>query len=267
MQVTAGSEPETQPPPYTHSGTVTEATGEDLQSKAGIYWPRVFTEGVTILLSILLAFAIDAWWNSRQAAENEQDYLDGLLTEFQTSRRMIEEQIIALEDATSATRELLSLNASAAMGMDPDSLALLFDRSIRVSYPQLPSGSLQALLASGQLNVIRDDELAARLATWPSLVAEAAANGVLLDNNRELALLPFLDQHMGQLRIAQHTGLLQDFPRTRFPVAARAMFATPVLEGHLTARAVRLAVTTNEYHGLASAADSTINSISKRREE
>ncbi len=37
-----------------------------------IPWPRILAEGVAIVLSILLAFGIQAWWEGVQEREEEQ---------------------------------------------------------------------------------------------------------------------------------------------------------------------------------------------------
>lgn len=42
-------------------------------------------EGLVIVLSILAAFAIDAWWDGRQEQEREQIVLEGILEEFRDS--------------------------------------------------------------------------------------------------------------------------------------------------------------------------------------
>ena len=44
-----------------------------------IPWPRIFAEGFAIVLSILLAFGIQAWWEERQDRAVEQALLTGLV--------------------------------------------------------------------------------------------------------------------------------------------------------------------------------------------
>lgn len=47
-----------------------------------IPWSRIFVESVAIVGSILLAFAIDAWWDDQQERKQEQVYLGALHQEF-----------------------------------------------------------------------------------------------------------------------------------------------------------------------------------------
>ena len=47
-----------------------------------IPWMRISVEATAIVASILLAFAIDAWWQNRQDRIDEQEILAGLRSEF-----------------------------------------------------------------------------------------------------------------------------------------------------------------------------------------
>ena len=42
-------------------------------------WPRIFAEGLAIVVSILLAFGIQAWWEERQERAVEKALLTGLV--------------------------------------------------------------------------------------------------------------------------------------------------------------------------------------------
>src|SRR5687767_10361472 len=50
-----------------------------------IYWRRIVAEALAIVASILLAFAIDTWWERRGLAREETVVLQGLLADFQST--------------------------------------------------------------------------------------------------------------------------------------------------------------------------------------
>ena len=50
------------------------------------HWPRIFAEGGAIVVSILLAFWIDAWWDDRADEQQERALLNALLQDFQAAR-------------------------------------------------------------------------------------------------------------------------------------------------------------------------------------
>ena len=52
-----------------------------MQSKQDIPWARITIEATAIIVSILVAFAIDAWWEDRRERQEERDYLSSLRQE------------------------------------------------------------------------------------------------------------------------------------------------------------------------------------------
>ena len=77
-----------------------------------IPWKRIAIEAAAIVASILLAFAIDAWWADRQRLIEEKSVLQSLYPEVQELVRLVdyyETYIVALRDATRRT-----YNASAS---------------------------------------------------------------------------------------------------------------------------------------------------------
>jgi len=54
-----------------------------------ISWPRVFAEGTAIVVSILLAFSIEAWWGDRQRVNDERIVLQSLLDDLQKKQAFL----------------------------------------------------------------------------------------------------------------------------------------------------------------------------------
>ena len=50
-----------------------------------IPWRRILIDGAVIVVSILLAFSIDAWWNNRIEQQREREQLVSMRAEFQAS--------------------------------------------------------------------------------------------------------------------------------------------------------------------------------------
>ena len=61
--------------------------------RSGIQWRRILVESVAVVLSILVAFLIDAWWDSHQEGLRERELLEGLLTDFEASRPGLENRL------------------------------------------------------------------------------------------------------------------------------------------------------------------------------
>ena len=71
-------------------------------------WGFLFTEGVLIVASILLAFTLDSWWDERKERREEAEILHGLNNEFLLNRAMLDYRI---------GRHELDLRGMAALGL------------------------------------------------------------------------------------------------------------------------------------------------------
>ena len=156
-----------------------------MEPASQIPWRRVGVEGVVIVGSILIAFAIDAAWDGQQerAAEREvlialeQDMLD---TQAEVSR------VVEAEAALTASLEAL-LDASA------DDLAGLSQEAaleILLGLARTPTfGPYDGSIRGGQLVALRDPELRRALGTWAGSVADVVdVNPLLMENIRVLRL-------------------------------------------------------------------------------
>ena len=86
-----------------------------------IPWPRILAEGGAIVVSILLALSIEAWWADRQDRAEEQGILLGLKSEFEQNLGLIE---IELSYRRAVVASILKIfDASVARtSLEPDEL-------------------------------------------------------------------------------------------------------------------------------------------------
>ena len=82
-----------------------------------IPWPRILAEGVAIVVSILLAFGIQAWWEGRQEINREQRMLGALVAEFEENAEVLEEAQQVYRRYYSEALRLLEL-----IGRDPPAI-------------------------------------------------------------------------------------------------------------------------------------------------
>lgn len=127
----------------------------------------LFLEGFVILVSILAAFGLHAWWGQIQDREAEADHLQLLRSDFLETRRRLQ----ATEDherrVIEVARGLLKPEGEPPDGAVLD--ALLYDLWSLPTFEPV-DGALQELLSSGGLRLIRDETLRRALAAWPSEV-------------------------------------------------------------------------------------------------
>lgn len=135
---------------------------------------RLALESFVIIGSILAAFALDTWWDQRQERAEEQETLSALQVEFEQARMDVEwygsGQVRILDAVTLLVDEL---HAAWRAGRRTVTLP---DTALGLAYvPPTVSptlGTLEGLVSSGRLGLLRDRELRTALGGWGTELAE-----------------------------------------------------------------------------------------------
>ena len=140
--------------------------------RSAIPWRRILVESAAVVLSILLAFLIDASWDARQQAQRERELLQGLLTDFEASRPGLEDRLDLARRMANGTGQFLGLVAGKplpATVIVPDSL--MFSVLGGPTF-EPATNTLDAALASGEIEIIRSSRLRSELAQWRRALAD-----------------------------------------------------------------------------------------------
>ena len=86
-------------------------------------WRRGVAEGCVIVASILLAFWIDAWWDSRQARELETEALSALAEEVAANRAELQNVLDATDDRLARITQFLQATPDLLLAVPMDSVA------------------------------------------------------------------------------------------------------------------------------------------------
>ena len=137
---------------------------------------RLTLEALVIIASVLAAFALDRWWDMRGANKEQQEVLAGLEAEFREAKALLERYRNFQERIRASTLSTLTaLQAASAAGA---SFVIVPDTALGWAYvpptarPSL--GTLDGLLASAHLSVVRNIELRNALASWKGVFDELA---------------------------------------------------------------------------------------------
>lgn len=142
--------------------------------RSGLRW--FAAEILVVVAGILIALALNAWWQGREQRRDEQRLLAALLDEFGANRDRLAEILAFHEDLKATTRALLTLSADPPLALSADSVdQLLADVTWWASYTTLESTVLDAAVLDGQLDLIQADSLRRLLSAWRSEVESAAA--------------------------------------------------------------------------------------------
>lgn len=166
---------------------------------------RVMVEGLAIVVSILLAFGIDAWWDRRNERRLETEYLAALTTEVRDGLTEIRGDLRQRERLETRLAYVLSGDDIPA-----DSLrATLRDAAI-VSNVAPPTAVVDDLVSSGRLSLIRSSEIREAVMLYRQMLAKNEANEAPHHEFVDARFIPYLAE---RLPLAGIVGRLPDGAR------------------------------------------------------
>jgi hypothetical protein len=164
-----------------------------------IAWRQISVEAFAIVVSILLAFSIDAWWDGRKGRLQEEEILLGLEIEFVDLMERLDNWAQYNRTGMDYIERYLSDSVS---DMNLEAIESTFvHASIANVLDQ--GGAIDGLIASGRLEKISDREIRARLIKWPDWLEDMHTNDLSARSYAMREITPFLSKH--------------GFPRTACP--------------------------------------------------
>jgi hypothetical protein len=143
-----------------------------MKNNGQIPWKSISAESIAIIISILLAFAIDAWWDERKERHFEQEALAGLEAEYQGHYESVDRQIT---QHRALMRAVANLMQACQSGSYPASDISLDDALYSLMVPSttdLGSGVRDSLISGGRIEILSNRELRYALSEWDSVVDE-----------------------------------------------------------------------------------------------
>ncbi len=166
------------------------------QSKVSKYLLYAFGEIILVVIGILIALQINNWNQDRQNREREQMYLNGLMGDLNESQKELQRVFNKTESIAKAVTALLKYESDTV----PLPTAAVYDSLINDSFgytiAMTNEGTIEDIMGSGDLKVIRNDSLRRRIASWESGFKMIRERETLLRNEflKELDLFnPIMD--------------------------------------------------------------------------
>jgi hypothetical protein len=160
---------------------------------APIPWKRLIAEATAIVASILLAFSIDAWWDSRIEDQAESWLIRRLHADFVE----IMSGLVIVEDehqkTIEAARRLLAISRQGSVipasveNREAVGLVFLVSRTFNPG-----SGAVEAFLNNEPTKLVRNQQLADLMIRWSALVEELQEEEVQMQKGVSERWTPFL---------------------------------------------------------------------------
>lgn len=170
-----------------------------MRSVRELPWPRIVAESVVIVASILLAFAIDAWWQNRGERSQERELLLDLKRDFEASQAHLDDWLAGNRRVQQGTTRFLDALQAQALG---DSFEVPLEwlvAAIGTPTYSPTDATLVAAAASGRLDLLRDEDLRQALAEWRQQFEDTAEDELLV---RELVTHHLVELLGQQARLA-----------------------------------------------------------------
>lgn len=160
----------------------------------------MLAEGLAVLVGVLSAFAIDAWWDARGARMQERSYLSAVRDEMVATREELTAHQGLMTSRMEAARDMLSLiaNRDVAPVTGDTITTLLYELGPFVNFTPRRA-ALDDLISSGGMQLIRSDTLRRALAAYERALAEDYLAQEEVREFWRLELSPFHNEH-GNLR-------------------------------------------------------------------
>ena len=202
-----------------------------------IAWKRVAIEAPVIVISILLAFAIDAWWEERSERKAETVLLERLQADYidiQSALRLVEQEH---REASEACVFFMGMASGESLPATPEvdrKVALVFLAS-RTFNPG--SGAVASFHSAEGARLVRNQSLADRLLAWSGLVEELQEEEANLQKGVAERWTPYI---ASRVNVGPYVAVLGDLmrgmpsaistPTTREPLVVDDEFMNHVLD-------------------------------------
>ena len=133
---------------------------------------RLITEGAVIVLSILLAFAIDAWWDERQERIRVVGQLEQVEIDLRSTLANLDDFGRTSESARDANRRLVEARRDPTL-VPVDSASVLFSRAWVHAGAEPRIESVRSLVSTGDIALLEDSVLQGAMTMYLARIQES----------------------------------------------------------------------------------------------
>ncbi len=158
-----------------------------------IPWKRLSVEAAAIVGSILLAFAIDAWWEDRTERNDETEQISRLRAEFLTNIERIDERSLFSRTVDDSIDIFNLIDAAHDRGETTVEVpATSFGWMLLSPTFEADMPVLDGLIRSGRLEIVQDRRILAALAVWERELRDYTVLAERARRIKDTQLLPAL---------------------------------------------------------------------------
>ena len=162
-----------------------------------IPWKRIAVQATAIVISILLAFAIEAWWAERQERELEHRTLEALRSDLEATNEELDRLLRGVAAARENFSRFQSASPAELVEFDPEEVRLTMVSLVTPASFNPITATHDALSNDGRLGLISDPELLRHLSNFQGALDDIEAKFFSAD--QMLLVRRFVSQRGGGL--------------------------------------------------------------------
>ena len=135
--------------------------------RSALPWKRLLAEFTVIVAGVLIALAVDSWWEERQERHHAREYVQQLLADVEVTERRLRS---TMETEQQRLEGVSTVIDRALRGPWPHADSL--DLPTGYNYFEPLKGTLTALIQGGDLRLLRSDSIRFELIAFSALLHE-----------------------------------------------------------------------------------------------
>ena len=210
-----------------------------MHDENAIAWRKIGLEGAVIVVSILLAFAIDAWWEERNARDAELEQLARVAQELDANTQRLQRKLKVVERSIAGTEELISWMGPEPVDVDPEVYHAIWFKFFSIGMYSVLRGAAQEYLANGTAGNTRHAAIRDALSRWHTAADDLEEQYSLLRvahariNDYAEDSVPVLHDVIANLAV--NPGIVSKFPHDQ-----DVLLSDPYFESRLATYLIRM---------------------------
>ena len=214
-----------------------------------IQWPKVALEGVVIVVSILFAFAIDAWWDERNARDAEIEQLVRVGQELRANTERLQQKREVLVSSIAGTKDFISWMGPEPVEISQEAYHQQWSKFFSIGMYSVLRGAADDYLSTGSTTDTRQGAIRSALWDWHSAADDLERQYALL-RAAHARINDYGEDRVPILHDVAATGFAGDDIASKFPYDHNALLADPGLESRLATYLIRLSFVVSQADSL-----------------
>jgi Family of unknown function (DUF6090) len=171
------------------------------------YFLYAIGEIILVVIGILIALQVNNWNELKKQQIEAQSKIQELQEEFTENRLVLKERINDLETANNYVHRIIDITNAVETDPKHTNLDSIISRSLKYGNYNPANSTIQELIGSGKLGLIKDKELKKSLYTWLQMLEDSDEDFKNQDHQAQSLLIPYLYKNISMQNLNAYTNM------------------------------------------------------------